>query len=886
MMLVLLTIMSIGALLLAVSYQPPPLYAAAQHRSDAVCDTVSEIPLVACQSLVALYTSTAGPNWRNNTNWLLTATPCTWYGVTCNGGRITMLDLHGNRLTGALPPQLGDLTALHTLQLQNNQLSGPLPPQLGNLTQLTDLRLFNNQLTGAIPAELGNLRDLEQLWLAVNQFTGPLPATVGNLTNLVTLRLEYNGLDGPIPLALASLINLQTDPYGGLDLGYNKLMATDPTLVAFLNAKDPDWAQSQTVPPTDIAVTVQSIGSVQLTWHAIAYQGDGGAYAISVATTPGGPYTLHGTTADKTATSYVVGPLEPGATYYFVVNTRTPAHGSQQTALESPPTLEVTATTPAIPTDFCAGVVEIPGDECRALQLLFTSTAGTAWQASTGWMTTPTPCAWHGVRCRDDTVVELDLAANHLVGTLPAALGNLTHLEGLYLERNQLTGSIPPELGNLTQLVELYLAENALSGALPAALGQLSGLQVLDLDSNQFSGAIPPQLGNLTALEGLWLDGNQLDGAIPAELGNLTQLQTLWLFNNQLHAALPAALGALTNLRDLRLHANQLSGAIPPELGNLINLKRLYLHSNQLSGAIPATLGNLTDLERLYLYENQLSGPLPPTLGNLPNLEWLQLQENQLTGALPAELGKLANLTWLNLSANQLSGALPPELGNLNNLIGLDLHANQLSGPIPPALGNLRTLTELTLHENRLMGAIPDTLGALSNLGSLNLARNALSGPIPATLANLTQLNSTTAGATDLGYNALSGADDPLRAFLATKDPDWAETQTAPPVGLQARAVDETNFDLTWSPVAFTVGGGYYEIGVATTPDGPYTMHGVTADKATTSYRVANLLPDATYYFVVRTYTPPHDLQQNELWSSYSAAAANQALIYLPLVSR
>ena len=35
------------------------------------------------QALVDLYSSTFGPGWTTNTNWLTKTNPCSWYGVTC-----------------------------------------------------------------------------------------------------------------------------------------------------------------------------------------------------------------------------------------------------------------------------------------------------------------------------------------------------------------------------------------------------------------------------------------------------------------------------------------------------------------------------------------------------------------------------------------------------------------------------------------------------------------------------------------------------------------------------------------------------------------------------------------------------------------------------------
>jgi hypothetical protein len=194
--------------------------------------------------------------------------------------------------------------------------------------------------------------------------------------------------------------------------------------------------------------------------------------------------------------------------------------------------------------------------ERAVLMALYDSTDGENWTNSTGWGTGDPYCSWYGVTCDAGIVTELTLISNHLSGTIPPELGNLSNLSLLNLKRNQLSGTIPPELGNMSNLGYLYL------------------------HSNQLSGTIPPELGNLSNLRFLWLFDNQLSDLIPPELSNLSYLISL----------------------DLR--HNQLSGLIPPELGNLSYLISLDLRSNQLSGSIPAELSNLSNLAYLFLSDN------------------------------------------------------------------------------------------------------------------------------------------------------------------------------------------------------------------------------------------------------------------------------------------
>lgn len=212
--------------------------------------TVSLTPTRTTDSLalIALYTSTNGTGWTNNTNWLGLGSIDTWHGITVESNRVKKINLGSNALTGTLPPAIGNLTALDTLELYGNQLTGnipseigklislnhldlspnqftgTIPPEIGSLTALRVLWLNNNKLTGAIPTELTNLTLLQNLYLHGNQLTGPLPAAINNLTALTTLNVSINKLTGGIPAQLGALSNL-TD----LNLSENQFTGTIPT---------------------------------------------------------------------------------------------------------------------------------------------------------------------------------------------------------------------------------------------------------------------------------------------------------------------------------------------------------------------------------------------------------------------------------------------------------------------------------------------------------------------------------------------------------------------------------------------------------------------------------------------------------------------------------
>ncbi len=377
------------------------------------CGDVSEVPVTDCTALEALFNATNGNGWTYNTNWLATTKPCSWYGVTCVGGRVRELRLKSNGLRGTLPAAIGNLSALTWLELQYNEFTGSLPSELGGMTQLTELSLYYNSFTGSIPPELGNLSNLNALRLGHNKLTGSVPKALGNLTALTILGIDDNQLTGSLPAELGNLTKLvlfnadknqltgsipasfgnfsrdmwrlwlENNQLGGqlpsqlgnltkltqfsvrnnalkdeipasftnltalgiLDLGYNQLTASGSTLINFLNNKDPDWAQTQTIAPINLTAAAISANSIKLSWNPIVYTGDGGYYEIRAATSAGGPYSVQGATANKSSSGYTVSGLSPNTTYYFVLRTYTPAHGAQQSSLWSAYSNEAFATT-------------------------------------------------------------------------------------------------------------------------------------------------------------------------------------------------------------------------------------------------------------------------------------------------------------------------------------------------------------------------------------------------------------------------------------------------------------------------------------------------------------------------------------------------------------
>ncbi|KAJ6423512.1 hypothetical protein OIU84_024469 [Salix udensis] len=133
-------------------------------------------------------------------NYLNGSIPREW-GAT----QMTTISIIGNRFTGPIPKEIGNISTLVNFTVEFNQFSGVLPPELGNLARLEKLHLTSNNFTGQLPAAFEKLTALKDFRIGDNQFTGEIPNLIQNWTNLQKLLIQGSGLSGPIPPGIAVL---------------------------------------------------------------------------------------------------------------------------------------------------------------------------------------------------------------------------------------------------------------------------------------------------------------------------------------------------------------------------------------------------------------------------------------------------------------------------------------------------------------------------------------------------------------------------------------------------------------------------------------------------------------------------------------------------------
>ncbi|MYC51923.1 MAG: hypothetical protein F4X47_06365, partial [Gammaproteobacteria bacterium] len=467
-------------------------------------------------ALVSLHETAGGANWTNPEGWLGGGALEEWHGVTVDSlGRVTVLDLTGNGLSGRLPWTMGELAQMTELRIAGNpDLAGRLPLSLTGLSLRalhysgTDLcapaeevfrewlgGIQSHQGTGEECALFPDRAALEALfettggpswiesdnWLTLaplalwdgvrtdadgrvtgldlrgNGLEGPIPPELGTLASARVVILAENELSGPIPAGLGGLASVEE-----LDLEENQLTSVPPELgeLANLQALTLNFNRLTTVPP--------ELGRLS----RLDYLGLWSNELTSI-------------------------PAELGE---------------------------------------LGNLRELDLDENRL---------------------TAFPPELAGLER-----LEILWAASNELASIPPELGAMNSLRLLVLERNRLT-DFGMEPGGYPNLRTLDLSSNDLT-SFPSELGALGNLRQLELDGNRLTD-VPPGLGGLAALEILDVASNELNGSLPAELVELTGLRSLGLADNVgLTGALPLDLTALESLEDLHTTGTELCAPADP----------------------------------------------------------------------------------------------------------------------------------------------------------------------------------------------------------------------------------------------------------------------------------------------------------------------------------
>ncbi len=441
--------------------------------------------------------ATGGSAWANSNGWLGDALLSDWFGVDTDSiGRVTVLDLPENGLSGTMPESLGDLAALTLLDVTGNDLEGRLPQSLTELA-VRDIRYSNTRLCAP-------QNEVFQRWLgAIGTHEGTGIHCSFSAREILTILYETTGGAGwdidhnwLTDLPLGQWVGVDTDRDGQvirLSLPFNGLLGTLPPeigLLSSLRSLDLRGNWGLTGPLPDEFFELSSLETLRLTRVGL-----GGPLNPAI----GRLGSLEELELNATGLG---GPLPP-----------------EIGKLEQLETLDLSAN------DLVGGIPPEIGNLARLEVLeMWSNDFSGSMPAEMGNLA---------------ELELLDMEASGLTGSIPATLGNLRKLKTLWLNDNELTGPLPAELGGMARVQRIFLHGNNLEGPFPEGLGELPELEELWLGGNAgLGGPLPLDLADLGALSTFKAGGTDL--CAPADPALREWLERV-PFQRIAHCGAPAA---------------------------------------------------------------------------------------------------------------------------------------------------------------------------------------------------------------------------------------------------------------------------------------------------------------------------------------------------------
>ena len=588
-------------------------------------------------ALVALYNSTGGENWINNTNWL-TGALNTWSGVSIDSAVdnlilypdsiILEVPINTDAPNSTNPEIVASQTEIQTSIPSANVLSAlNINPHISDLIsrRVVSLDLNANNLKGTIPDDFAYADAIMNLNLRGNEINDTIPESVLWLKNLRSLDISDN-LFTELPLLA------QLDSLDSVDLSSNHFVFDDLE-------KNRGFVYYKYAPQADFSPDDSVVWDINTAF-------------IEERTIPGLYNNYKWTKNDQpfVDTSFLNFPsiqFEDEGIYATEVRN------------DSLPDLTIKS-----------GLLKITVSSVKrdsvALLNLYQNTDGENWTDNSGWAVSPLS-DWKGVKIEDHSVKRLILSGNNLSGSVPMELSNVTELDTIDLQSNNIEDL--PDLSTLSKLSQLAVAGNKLHfDDLEPNVG-ISGIkyspqQLVDdqLDTLIETGetlTFGTSVGGTSGLNYLWFKNNQeVSGENSSALSfNNVVFANEGTYHAEIKSSLVDGLTLSTATKSLRVSSLERDKLVLLELFDSTNgtnwtRKENWSESNTLSSQWSGVTVTDNRVVGLDLSNNNLSGDMPQSITDITSLTSANFSSNDLSGV--ADFSNHSRIGSLNVSSNRL----------------------------------------------------------------------------------------------------------------------------------------------------------------------------------------------------------------------------------------
>eukprot|EP01084_Bolivina_argentea_P252730 424285_1 len=318
------------------------------------------------------------------------------------------------------------------------------------------------------------------------------------------------------------------------------------------------------------------------------------------------------------------------------------------------------------------------------------------------------------------------LTVSNVTGSIPTAIGNLSHLAYIKLFYTDLYGSLPNEICQLTKLTHLAIVGNHFTGTIPSCLFDLEHINYLSFSS------VPHLSLNTSNIEQLCNNSYM----------NL-QLKWLQIFAVNYSGSVPSCIGYnLTNLDFLQfVGLDDLTGVIPASINNMKSLTKIYLTDLTSISTESKTYINFTALNNVTEMELDFNF-IDVNFEDLCHLHLRKLlltnynQNNSIHISNECIFNSNNNLTQLEISGG-FTGLIDETICTQKYIQRLQIHDTNIDINIPECFSEFNQLIKFTLTHNKKVYSLAKNALNSSNLNFVTIRFNEnLGGSISHLLTN------------------------------------------------------------------------------------------------------------------------------------------------------